>query len=407
MHKRKALSLEKSNKIGVGTATIIGMNAMIGAGIFSITSLLASQVGAAGIITYLFAFFAVWFIAQSIARAAYLWPEEGSFYTYTRQWGGHALGLMATSGYLMGFLFAMTLLCKTIGEYLHTMIPSLSAETLGMITLLILVILNLLGAVLSQIGQYILIICTLFPLFATTILCLTKINFINLTPFMPHGIISILQGTRVAIFGLFGFECITALFNIVEKPEKNVPKALQYSLLLVGIIYFFFICSIILSIPLSFFKSNPNITIPQALQFLFPSYTFLVHLINFAIISAMLGTVHSMIWTGSSLLFSFSKIIQIRSIENLIKKRIITQKTMVLICGFIILISFKIIHNKDLFFTLTDIGLIFPYITTMIALLFQPDEWKSGQNIKTILGLTTACIIFGISIQNLIETIII
>lgn len=400
------MSAEKSNKIGVGTATIIGMNAMIGAGIFGITSLLASKVGAAGILTYLFAFFAVWFIAQSIARAAYLWPEQGSFYTYTRQWGGHTMGLIAASAYLIGFLFAMTLLCKIIGEYLHNLIPSISAEALGTVTLSILIGLNMMGAVLSQIGQYILIACTLFPLLATTLLCFTKISPVNLSPFMPYGIVSVIEGTRVAIFGLFGFESVTALFNIVEKPEKNVPKALLYALCIVGIIYFLFISSIILAVPLTIFTSNPDATIPQALQFLFPNYTFIVHLINFAIISAMLGTVHSMIWAGSELLLSFCTITQSDRLQKLVKNGTITQQTTVLACGLIIFICFKNIHNKDLFFTLTDIGLIFPYITTMIALLYQQAEWKSGQNIKTILGLTTACIIFGISIHKLIEPMI-
>src|SRR3990167_9031602 len=101
------MSTENSHKIGLGTATIIGMNAMIGAGIFGISSLLASKVGAAGILTFLFAFFAVWFIAQSVARAAYLWPQEGSFYIYTSQWAGHTIGLIAASSYFIGFLFAM------------------------------------------------------------------------------------------------------------------------------------------------------------------------------------------------------------------------------------------------------------------------------------------------------------
>ena len=401
------MSTENSHKIGVGTATIIGMNAMIGAGIFSITSMLASKVGAAGILTYLFAFFAVWFIAQSIARAAYLWPQEGSFYTYTRQWAGHTVGLIAASAYLMGFLFAMTLLCKTIGEYLHNIFPALSAETLGLITLAVLVALNTMGVVLSQAGQYILIACTLFPLFATTILCLTKMNTANLMPFMPYGFLSVVQGTRVAIFGLFGFECVTTLFNVMQNPEKNVPKALQYSLLMVGIIYFFFISSIILSIPLSIFTASPNITIPQALQIVFPQYPFMVNLINFAIISAMLGTVHSMIWAGSELLLSFGKIVKSTYLQKLVETKVITQKTTVLICGFIIFICFAVIQNKDLLFTLTDIGMIFPYITTTIALLFQPAEWKSGQNVKTILGLSTACIIFGISVQKLVEAIVI
>ena len=68
--------------------------------------------------------------------------------------------------------------------------------------------------------------------------------------------------------------------------------------------------------------------------------------------------------------------------------------------------GYTTITNIDLFFTLTAIGLMFAFITAMTSLLYQPKEWKSGQNIKTILGLITAFIILGISIQRLIEGII-
>lgn len=395
------MSTENSHKIGLTTAIIVGMNAMIGAGIFSMTSSLASGVGPASMLSYLFAFFAVWFIAQSLARAAYLWPQEGSFYRYASQWGGHTIGLIAAGAYLFGFLIAMALLCKIAGVYLHSIFPSYSNQSLGLTTLFVLILLNLMGMALSQIGQYILIVFTVFSLLATTLLCLTKLNIANLTPFMPYGPMSIIQGTRIAIFGLFGFESITALFNIVENPEKNVAKALQYSLILVGIIYFLFISSIIACVPLSIFTANADITIPQALGMMFPNSSFMVHLITFSILSAIIGTVHSMIWAGSELFVSFTTIIH--------KKHrsfpILNQKMGVLFCGIVMLICFITITNLDLFFTLTDLGLIFAYTSTMIALLLQPTEWKSGQNIKTILGLITAVIIFGISLQKLIEEI--
>jgi amino acid transporter len=399
------MSTQKSQKIGLTTAIIVGMNAMIGAGIFSMTSSLASGVGPASMLSYLFAFFAVWFIAQSVARAAYLWPQEGSFYTYARQWGGHTLGLMAAGAYIFGFLIAMALLCKIAGGNLHTIFPSISSQNLGLITLGALIALNVMGVALSQIGQYILIVFTVFSLLATTGLCLTKINFNNLTPFMPYGPWSILQGTPIAIFGLFGFEAIASLFNIVENPEKNVPKALQYSLLLVGIIYFLFISSIILSIPLSVFTGNQDVTIPQALQTLFPNNQLLVNLITFSILSAIIGTIHSMIWSGSELITSYFKFFKSPCIKKMVSCNVINQKTSVLFCGFVMLVCFMTISNIKLFFALTDVGLIFTFITTMIALLFEPAEWKSGQNIKTILGLITACIIFSIAVQKLIESI--
>jgi|SRR3989339_442486 len=400
------MATENTQKIGLVTAIIVGMNAMIGAGIFSMTSSLASGVGPASILSYLFAFFAVWFIAQSVARAAYLWPQEGSFYTYARQWGGHKLGLIAAGAYILGFLIAMALLCRIAGMYLHSVFPSVASQTLGLITLFALVALNLMGMALSQIGQYILIVFTVFSLLATTALCLTKINMANLESFMPYGPLSIIQGTRIAIFGLFGFECIASLFAIVENPEKNVPKALKYTLLLVGLIYLFFIASIVISIPLSVFTDNDNVTIPQALQVLFPNNQFVMNLITFSILSAIIGTIHSMIWAGSELIFSYFKFFKTPAIQHLIARGIICQKFGVLFCGAIMLICFMTISNIDLFFTLTNIPLIFAFSATMIALLFQPAEWKSGQNIKTILGLLTALIIFGISVQKLVEGIV-
>lgn len=392
-----------ATKISVSTAIIIGMNAMIGAGIFSITSLLASHVGPAGIFTYLFAFVAIWFMAKSMARTAYLFPEEGSFYVYAKQVGGHYFGLLAAGFYLFGILTAVGLLCRFAGDYLHHLFPMLSTSTLGLITLFSLVFLNIMGLKLSELGQYVLITCTVFPLIASIIMCLSKLDFTNLTPFMPYGPSSILKGTQIAVFGLFGFECTASLFNIVENPEKNVPKAITYSLLLVGAIYLFFIGSIIVSIPLSVFTSNPSITIPQALHTLFPNSTFALLCIQLSILSAIIGTIHSLIWSGSELMLSFGKYLNFKPLLNAINKKSITQKHAVLLCGLIIFISYIGITNKEVFFCLTDVGLIFAYLTALLPLLFIREEWRSWRNITTVLGLITACTIFVIALTTLFK----
>ena len=47
------------------TATIIGMNAMIGSGIFTAPAAIASYVGPAGIIAYVFVVLSVWCMALS------------------------------------------------------------------------------------------------------------------------------------------------------------------------------------------------------------------------------------------------------------------------------------------------------------------------------------------------------
>ncbi len=393
-----------SKKIGVATATIIGMNAMIGAGIFAAPAAIGTQVGPAGIIAYLFVVVAVWFMAQSLARLTQLYPQEGSFYTYASQWGGHTIGMIASISYILGLVIAMGLLCQLAGMFLFALMPCLSQNTLGLISLFSLILLNMVGVKFSELGQHILIVCTVFPLIAITIMCFAKANFANLVPFAPFGFSAVLKGTRVAIFGFFGFECVTSLFNIVQDPAKNVSRAVTYSILIVGTIYTLFITSIILAIPMNLFTSaEMPITTPLKVIF---GYDWIITLINFAILAAILGTIHSMIWGTSHLFFAVLKRVKNGTIQSYIAKNKINQTICVFGIGICILFTYLTMHNIDLFFNLTAIFIVASFVLSMITLLTLKSEWQSGQNIKTILGILTACALVIFASEGLIQELI-
>ena len=381
-------------KIGLTTAIIIGMNAMIGAGIFTAPAAIGTYVGPAGIVAYLFVICAVWFIAQSLARVAALFPQEGSFYAYAKQWGGRMVGIIAGYSYLIGLLIAMGLLAQGAGDYLHDpFFPGISETTLGLITLFLLIFLNMFGVILSQLGQQILICTTTFPLIATTIMCFSKAQLANLTPFAPYGLRNVLQATREVIFGFFGFECASSLFTIVKNPQKNVPRALTYSIVIVGALYLLFVTSIIASTPLNLFI-NPRIALPVVLQTVFPDNQWILTAIHISILSAIVGTIHSMIWSSSALMISLFK--QIHSIN-------LNQKIAVLLVGFFILLSFIFLKNIYLFFSLTAIFIILSYMLSIISLLTMKKEWKNGQNIITVGALCSATIIFYFALERVIQ----
>lgn len=388
------MATDNASKIGVITATIIGMNAMIGAGIFTAPAAIGSFVGPAGIIAYLFVIVAVWFIAQSLARVSALIPQEGSFYIYAKQWGGHIVGAIAAYSYLIGLLIAMGLLAQVAGDYLqHPFFPEIPAQTLGLITLVSLIVLNLFGVVLSELGQQILIVTTTFPLILTTIMCFSKANLSYLVPTDPITVRNILQATRIVIFGFFGFECAASLFAIVKDPQRNVPRALTYSIAIVGGLYLLFVSSIIVSTPLSLF-TNPRVALPVVLTAIFPSSGWILTIIHISMLSAVLGTIHSMIWSSSALLSSLLK--QINGIT-------LPARASVLTVGFFISLSFFFLRNLDLFFSLTAIFIILAFILSMITLLTIPSEWKGGRNIMTIAGLITACVIFYFAAEDLLS----
>ena len=388
------MSTGDSTKIGVATATIVGLNAMIGAGIFTAPAALAGYVGPAGILAFIFVAVAVWFIAQSLARLAQLYPHEGSFYLYARQWSGHVGGLIASGAYFLGLLIAMGLLSQAAGHHLEPLIPSLSGYTLGLIALALLVILNMFGVVLSEIGQQILIVCTVFPLVTTTLLCLTKADLSNLTPFAPYGFGNVFQATRVVIFGFFGFECAASLFNIVKDPEKNVPRALTYSIVIIGTLYTLFISSIILSTPLDLFTGELPL-LSDILKVTFPTNTWIISIIHMAVLSAILGTVHSMIWSSSNLLS-----ILVKKVKPKVQ---LSQQAAVLIVGLCIAISYVTLKKPGLFFNFTATFIVLAYMMSMVTLLTLKKEWVSGQNIKTLIGMATGCMIWGFALQGLLQ----
>ncbi|MBT3828065.1 amino acid permease [bacterium] len=391
-------------KIGVMTATIIGMNAMIGAGIFAVPATLASSVGPAGLLTYAFVIMAVWFMALSISRVAQLYPEEGSFYTYSRQWGGHLVGVAAAGMYLIGLLIAMGLLAQVAGSYLHEVLPMISQSNLGLMALLALIGLNVAGVQMAELGQRILIITTVFPILATTVLCFTKADPTRLTPFLPKSMDSVLHATKSVIFGFFGFECAASLFNVVKNPKRNVPRALTSSIVLVGGLYLLFVTAIILSTPLSLFVSAKT-TLSSVLTQVFPNFGWLVTWIRLAVLSAVIGTLHSMIWSSSALLISFVRKLRSAPMRKIARSKYFNPRTSVLAVGACIITSCLVLSSPDLFFSLTAIFLVTAYALSMMTLLFIPAEWKSGRNLITVGGLGMAGVILTFAVMGVVSAL--
>lgn len=390
------MASSNSTKINLVTAVIIGMNAMIGAGIFTAPAAMASLMGPAGICVYMGVVFAVLFVALALARLAALFPEEGSFYVYASQWGGHTVGLIASWAYFIGLITAMGLLSQIAGLYLQPFFPSYSIHTLGFITLAAFTALNIAGATLSELGQQILIVCTTFPIIATIILCFTKADITNLTPFAPYGVTNVLAATRTVIFGFFGFECAASLFAVVSNPERNVPRAITYAVILVGTLYTLFITSLIISTPLHFFI-NPNMLLPEILQVTFPNSPWLLKAIHISILSAVFGTIHSMIWSLSALFLALThklKSSTARAITAHISPRIA-----VLLVGIAIFISFSSIKNMDLFFSLTSLGVISAFLLSMITLL----TIKKERTISTCIGLLAALMILFFALEGVVQ----
>ncbi|NBV40739.1 hypothetical protein EBR77_02755 [bacterium] len=110
-----------------------------------------------------------------------------------------------------------------------------------------------------------------------------------------------------------------------------------------------------------------------------------------------------MTWGIGQLIFSFLKLLKNKTVDALIKQQTITDKTTIIFSGLIMLVNLITLDSIDLFFSLTNVFLIFAYTSAMLPLLFLKNEWKSGQNIGTVLGIITALIIFIVAIETVMN----
>jgi basic amino acid/polyamine antiporter, APA family len=391
--------MSHAKKIGLTTATLIGINSMIGAGIFTSPAKLAQSVGPAALVTYAFVIIAVVCMGWSLARLAQLFPAEGSFYLYTKQWAGHGIGMVAAWMYVFGILLAMGLLTKQAGVYLHDYFPYQTPLSLSLMVLAIITAINMLGGQLAQATQYISISCTIFPLITMTALCLSKGSWSNLIPFAPQGWNPVIRETPAVLFGFLGFEGIPGLFPIVENASKNIPRALMMAVGVVSTIYLLFLFSIFSAIPITSFP-DAGTPLSHPLRDLFPALPWLVSLLHATMTISFMSVLNAIIYYMGTLVRSLCGSVRNPVIKSALKNNWINPQTCVLFVGSFIGLAFVSLKSLDQFFAAVSVCILLPFLTSFITLITMKNE----RTATTLIALTTTAIIFASALLNFINS---
>jgi len=376
------------------TAISTSINAMVGAGIFSVPLALQAEVGPAGIITYLLVIGSVWCIGLSLAQVGRIYPGVAAFYNYTAPWGGHILGMMTTCLYIVGLVIAMSLLTSVAGESIHTCVPLLPTPVAAYFLLLLLTLLSAAGLHISSMGQRILFYTTITPIIIITILCLMTGSVQHLFPFAPYGYWSIIRATRSVIFGFFGFECVTAFYPLLEHPTRDIPRALTYAILFVGMLYTLFVFSIIFAMPTSFLSAHESASLIELLTARFPQHQFLTYSVSIAIIAAVVGTIHAMLWSASTLIVSaYTKAFPQHSIRP---------STTLIGLSIIIGVLCTIITDINLFFSITALCVVTAYALSITTLLLPRTRINTITRIIGGIGLCSTIIIGSCALYDIV-----
>ena len=258
---------ELSRDLGLFTITMIGVGAMIGAGIFVLTGEAAGVAGPAlilsfalnGVITLLTAMvYAELGSAIPEAGGGYLWIKEGlpganAFLAGWMSWFAHSV---AGALYALGFGAFVFELARILGVPWESVGLDfiLAKKTFGIFVAVAFAYINFRGASETGLAGN---IVTLAKLAVIGVFCAFGIKYMffpeavfdvggtggmgteQLTPFIPEqtGWLGILSAMGLTFIAFEGYEIIVQSGEEVKDPGRNIPKAVFWSLAIVIPIY--------------------------------------------------------------------------------------------------------------------------------------------------------------------------
>lgn len=235
-----------ARRLGTGDAVVIGLGAMIGAGVFAAPgpaaaaagSWLLAGLGLAGVVAYA--------NATSSAQLAALYPESGGTYVYARHRLGGYWGFVAGWGFVVGKTASLAAMALTFGSYAY---PDL-ARPLGIGAVVALTAVNYRGVQQTARLTRVLVAVVLAALAVVVAAALFggQASAANLTGGAPDGPWGVLQSAGLLFFAFAGYARLATLGEEVREPQVTIPRAIPIALGLVVAVYAVVLASALLAV---------------------------------------------------------------------------------------------------------------------------------------------------------------
>lgn len=281
--------------LGVKDLTAMGVAAIIGAGIFSSIGKASYEGGPAVVFLYIFTAIACGFAAICYAEFASVIPVSGSAYTYAYvafgeiiawmigwclimeyaigniacaiSWSDYFTGLLAKTRFAIpdwlcsdywtasdGYEKAVALqtsfgvpfqlleqsVQSSYNAWMHA--PMLGSMKLiidvpAFIIVVIITAIVFVGIKESKRTNNLFVLLKLAVVFLVIVAGSFYIQPENWSPFAPNGMIGVLKGVSAVFFAYIGFDAISTTAEECKNPQRDLPRAMMYSLLICAVLY--------------------------------------------------------------------------------------------------------------------------------------------------------------------------
>ena len=232
--------IEPLRHLGRFRLVAIGINSVIGGGIFILPAEVAGLIGPTSIVAYVVAGVVVIGVGLALASLASRYETSGGPYLYVRGAFGEFAGFQTGWLFCLARLTAMAGLVNGFARYLGALLPW-AADPIGRAAAIIacsavIISINMIGIRQTSGASNLFAVAKVLPLIILAIGGLFFLHAENFTPQSFEGM-SFLRAVLLLIFAFSGFEILTVPAEESHRPRRDIPFAVIATILTVCAIY--------------------------------------------------------------------------------------------------------------------------------------------------------------------------
>ena len=222
-------------RLGSGDAVLVGLGAMLGAGVFAALGPAAAAAGSLLLLSLALAALVATCNGLSSAALAARHPQSGGTYVYARARLGPGWGWLAGWAFVVGKTASCAAMALVFGSYALPAAPRAAAA--AAVVLVTGVLLRGLGPTLRLTRVLVVVVLAALTLVVVAALTGGTASTAGLTVTEGVGPGGVLEAAGLLFFAFAGYARITTLGEEVRDPERTIPRAVPLALAVVLAIY--------------------------------------------------------------------------------------------------------------------------------------------------------------------------
>jgi amino acid transporter len=224
--------------------TCLGLNAIVGSGIFLLPDDLYREMGALSPLAFLLCAVGLLPVALCYAEASSYGDATGGPYLYARDAFGAKAGFIVVWMCFVNAVFSFAAVAAAAAAYAERLVPGVALDSwqrsIGVGVIALFAALNYVGAKPGAIAVDAFTIAkfaVLFVLVAALVPGVSPAHLDVAPPYLPHGFAGIGAATFMAVFAAQGFEVAPVPAGETRNPQRDLPVAIVLSLLAASLLY--------------------------------------------------------------------------------------------------------------------------------------------------------------------------